>query len=175
MCHQWTFGKVSSFGCVITHIVAKLPYSIFRFQYTFSASSLTYEMLRWASMMDHYLMMDCSIFPCHDWVSGHLDLRTDVAIWPFTEQSLLPRVAAVGSQWTDVGSDLLFTGIWFSRYYLVLWLLLLLYSFLWHVLAFSVMIWRSYKYVDLDVMILCINVPIQTRKFLIHTHWFYPP
>ena len=40
-------------------------------------------------------------------------------------------------------------------------------------LAFSVMIWWSYNYVDLDVSILCIDVP--TWKFLIHTHWFYPP
>ena len=32
---------------------------------------------------------------------------------------------------------------------------LLLYLFVWHVLAFSVMIWRSYKYVDLDVFVLC--------------------
>ena len=36
---------------------------------------------------------------------------------------------------------------------------LLLYSFVWHVLAFSVMIWRSYKFVDLDVSILCIWCP----------------
>ena len=33
----------------------------------------------------------------------------------------------------------------------------------------------SNKYVDLDVFILCIDVPTQTRKFLIYTHWFYPP
>ena len=31
---------------VITYIVVGLPYSIFRFQYTFSPSSLTYEMPR---------------------------------------------------------------------------------------------------------------------------------
>ena len=46
-----------------------------------------------------------------------------------------------------------FRLIWLSRYYLVLWLLLLLYSFLWHVLAFSIWIWQSYKYVDLVVLI----------------------
>ena len=142
---------------VITYIVARLPYSIFRFQYTFSVSSLTYEMHGWAFMIDHYSMMDCSTFPCHDWVLGHLGLRTDVAIYPFIEQSILARVAAIGSQWTDVGSDWLFTGIWLSRYYLVLWLLLLVYSFLWHVLAFSIMIWRSYKYVDLLVLILALS------------------
>ena len=44
-------------------------------------------------------------------------------------------------------------------YYIVLWLSLLLYSFLRHVLAFSIMIWQSYKYVDLDVSVLCIDVP----------------
>ena len=38
----------------------------------------------------------------------------------------------------------------------------LLYSFVWHVLAFSVMIWQSYKYVDLVVLLLCIDVPTQT-------------
>ena len=39
-------------------------------------------------MMDHYFMMDYSTFPCHDRVSGHSYLRTDVAIYPFTEQSV---------------------------------------------------------------------------------------
>ena len=28
---------------------------------------------------------------------------------------------------------------------------------------------------DLDVFVLCIGVPTQTWKFLIYTHWFYPP
>ena len=39
---------------VITYIVAGLPYSIIQTQYFFSARSLTYEMLRWAVLMDHY-------------------------------------------------------------------------------------------------------------------------
>ena len=39
-------------------------------------------------------------------------------------------------------------------------------SFLWHVLAFSVMIWRSYKYVDLDVSILCILCPYSELEVL---------
>ena len=62
-------------------------------------------------MMDHYLMMDYSTFPCHDLFLGNSDLRTDVAIYPFTKQSILPKVAATGSQWIDVVSDWLFTGI----------------------------------------------------------------
>ena len=49
------------------------------------------------------------------------------------------------------------------------------YTHFCDVLAFSIMIWRSYKYVDLDVSILCIDVPTKNWKFLIYTHWFYPP
>ena len=74
----------------------------------------------------------------------------------------MPSFASVFSYWTDVGSDGLFTCLRPSLYYFVLWLSLLLYSFLGDVLAFSVMIWWSYKYVDLDVSLLCIDVPTQS-------------
>ena len=33
------------------------------------------------------------------------------------------------------------------------------YTHFCDVLAISIMIWRSYKYVDLDVYVLCIDVP----------------
>ena len=49
---QWMDGdsedgvRLASYVPIITYIVAELPYSIFQIPVHFSASSLTYEMLR---------------------------------------------------------------------------------------------------------------------------------
>ena len=120
-------------------------------------------------------LMDYSTIPCHDWVSGHSDLRTDVVILAIC-RAVISDKSCINAFSLDICRfKRLFTCLWLNLYYLVLWLLLVIYSFLWHVLAFSVMIWWSYKYVDLDVLILCIDVLTHTWKFLIYTHWFYPP
>ena len=84
---------------VITYIVAGLPYSFFQTQYIFSARSLTYEMLRWALLWIMIIFVDFWTLPCQDWVSGHSDLRTDVAIYLITEQSLMPSFISVLSHW----------------------------------------------------------------------------
>ena len=138
---------------VITYIVVGLPYSIFQISIHFLAISPTYEMLRWASMMDHDLILDYSTIPCHDWVSGNSNLRTDVVLLAICRgvidaQSYI-SVFSLGWCWFKWIICMFMTQL----IYLVLWLSLLLYSFLWHVLTFSVMIWRSYKYVDLDVLL----------------------
>ena len=111
------------------------------------------------------LLVDYSTLPCQEWVSWHSESRIDVVIWSFAEQFVMPRFVSIFSHWTNDGSDGLFAWLWLSLY-IVLWLSLLLYSFWWHVLAFSVMIWRSYKYVDLDVSILCIWCPYSDLEVL---------
>ena len=60
-------------------------------------------------MMDHYLMMEYSTIPCHELVSRHSNLRTDVVIYSVAENLVVTRVASVFSHWTNVGSDGLFT------------------------------------------------------------------
>ena len=151
--------------------------TIFYFSDTvhFSARSLSDEMPRWAVLSDHYfvggllysLMSGLSLrtFSFEDWCCHLVIYRAVIDAQIYISTFSLDRC---WFKW-------IITCLGLGSYYLVLWLSLLLYSFLSHVLAFRVMIWRSYKYVDLDVMILCIDVPTQTWKFLIHTHWFYPP
>ena len=65
---------------VITYIVARLPYSIFQIQYIFQPDLL--HMRCWDEQFWRIiiLLVDYYTLPCQDWVSGHSDLRTDVAI-----------------------------------------------------------------------------------------------
>ena len=93
-----------------------------------------------------FVLVDYCTFPCQDWVSGHLDLRTDVAIYVIFKAVMDAQfyvnsfsLDRWGLRWIILhGYDLAF--------YIVLWLLLLLNWFLWHVLTCGIMIWRSYLY-----------------------------
>ena len=128
--------------CVITYIVARLPYSIFPIQYTFSARSLTYEMLRWAILTDHYFVSGLLYFL----MSGlSLTLRFEEwcshsVICKAVSDTQFVSVFLIGQMMVQMD---IFAWLWLSLYYMELWLSLLLYSSLWHILAFSVMIWRS--------------------------------
>ena len=66
---------------VITHIVARLPYSIFQTQYIFQPDLLHVrswdEQFWWIIIM----LVDYCTLPCQDWVLGHSDFRTYVAIY----------------------------------------------------------------------------------------------
>ena len=85
--------------------------TIFYFSNTvhFSARSLTYEMLRWAVLMDHYYISGLLYSP----MSG-LSLRTlrfEDRCSHFTEQSLMPSFMSVLSHWIDGVSDGLYCMI----------------------------------------------------------------
>ena len=94
----------------------------------FSARSLTYEMLRWAVLTDHYCIggllyspmsrMSLRTLRSEDWCK-HLVI---------TEQLLKPSFILVLSHWTDDVSDGLYAWLWLGLYYIVLSLSLLLYS-----------------------------------------------
>ena len=119
-------------------------------------------------------LMDYSTFPCHDWVSGHSDLRTDVVILAIC-RAIIDAQSCISVFSLDWCWFRWIVCIFMTQLiYLVLWLSLLLYSFLWHVLSFGVMD-LVVIYMDLDVWVLCIDVLTETQNFLIYTHWFYPP
>ena len=131
-------------GAICYHIYSSRA-TIFYFSDTvhFLARSLTYEMLRWAVLTDHYFVSGLLYSPM-----SRLSLRTlrsedRCSHLVITEQFLMPSFISVLSHWIDDGSDGLFAWLWLGTYYIVLWLSLLLYSSLWHVLTCSVMIWRS--------------------------------
>ena len=73
------------------------------------------------------MLVDYCTLPCQDRVSGHSDLRTDVAICVISEQSLMPSFISILSHWTDGVSDRIILHGYDSAFYIVLWLLLLLY------------------------------------------------
>ena len=72
--------NTSSMTTVITYIVAGLPYSIFQIQCIFSARSLTYEMLRWTVLTDHYFVSGLLYSLMSGMSLRTLRSRTDVAI-----------------------------------------------------------------------------------------------
>ena len=132
----------SLWKCVITYIVAGLPYSVFQIQYIFQPNLLHMrcwdEQLWWIIIS----LVDYCTLPCQDWVSGHSDLRKDVAIYSLQSSYWCP----VLYQFFLVGQMMFqmdYVHDYDSAFYIVLWLSLLLYSFLWHVLTCGVMIWRS--------------------------------
>ena len=101
--------------------------TIFYFSETilFSAKSLTYEMLRWGVLSDHYFICGLLYSP----MSG-LSLRT-LRFEDWCSHLVIYR-AVIDAQ--------IYISTLLGFYYIVLWLSLLLYSSLWHVLTCSVMI-----------------------------------
>ena len=65
-----------------------------------------------------FILVDYCTLPCQDRVSGHSDLRTDVAIYVITEQSLMPSFVSVLSYWTDGVSDGLYCMIMIQHFIL---------------------------------------------------------
>ena len=127
---------------VITYIVARLPYSIFQ-TVLFSARSLTYEMLRWATLMDHYYISGL----LYSLMSG-LNLRT----LRFEDRCshLCHYRVVIDAQFYISSFSLdrwclrwIILHDYDSTFYILLWLLLLLYWFLWQILTCGIMIWRS--------------------------------
>ena len=96
---------------VITYIVARLPYSIFQTQYIFQPDVLHMRCWDEHFLWIMFILVDYCTLPCQDWVSGHLDLRTDVAIYVISEQSWMPSVISVLSHWIDGVSDGLYCMI----------------------------------------------------------------
>ena len=127
---------------VFTYIVARLPYSIFQTVH-FSARSLTYEMLRWAVLMDHYCISGLLFSPM-----SRLSLRTLIFEDRCSHLCYFRVVMDAQCYISSFSLDrwclrwILLHG-YDSTFYIVLWLLLLLYWFLWHVLTCGIMIWRS--------------------------------
>ena len=108
-----------------------------------SARSLTYEMLRWAVLMDHYYISGLLYSP----ISG-LSLRT----LRFEDRCshLCHYRAVIDAQFYISAFSLdrwcfrwIILHDYDSAFYMVLWLSLLLYWSLWHVLTCGVMIWQS--------------------------------
>ena len=119
--------------------------TIFYFSDTihFSARSLTYEMLRWAVLPNHYYICGLLYSPKSGPSLRTLRSEDRYSHLVITEQLLMPSFISVLSHWTDDVSDGLYCLIMTQLFYIVLWSSLLLYSFLWHVLTCGVMIWRS--------------------------------
>ena len=90
---------------VITYIVARLPYSIFQTQYVFQPDLLHVRCWDEQFWLIIIILVDYCTLPCQGWVSGHSDLRTDVAIYVISERLLMPIFISVLSHWTDGVSD----------------------------------------------------------------------
>ena len=124
-------------GCINTYIVARLPYSIFQPDLL--------HMRCWDEQFWQIIivLVDYCTLPCQDWASGHSDLRTDVAIYVIF-RAVIDAQFYVSSFSLDRWCPrwILLHG-YDSIFYIVLWLLLLLYWFLWHILTCGIMIWRS--------------------------------
>ena len=131
--------------------------TIFYFSDTihFSARSLTYEMLRWAVLMDHYYISGLLHSPM-----STLSLRT----LRFEDRCshLCHYRAVIDAQFYISSFSLdrwclrwIILHDYDSAFYIVLWLLLLLYWFLWHVLTCGIMIAWSGNHDYMDLVVSC--------------------
>ena len=147
----------------------------------FSARSLTYEVLRWAFLMDHFCISGLLYSPMpgpslrtlkfEDWYSHLCYFRAVVdAQWysgcPVIYQYFLIEYMVFQMDYI--------AWIWLSILYgvmviIALILILVTYIDLWYYDLAVIFIW-TWLYI-----IICNDVLTLALKFSIYTHWFYPP
>ena len=117
--------------CRLCYHIYSSQATIFYFSDTvfFSARSLTYEMLRWAVLPNHYCICGLLYSP----MSG-LSLRTlRFEDWcsrlVITKQLWMPSFISVLSHWTDDVSDGLYAWLWLSFLYCVMVIIALILVF----------------------------------------------
>ena len=71
----------------------------------FSARALTYEMLRWAVLTDHYCISGLLYSPMSELSLRTLRFEDRCSHLVITEQLLMPSFISALSHWTDDGSD----------------------------------------------------------------------
>ena len=99
-----------------------------------------------------FVLVDYCTLPCQDRVSGHFDLRTDVAIYVITEQSLMPNVISVLSHWTNGVSDGLYCMVMTQHF-------ILCYGYYCSYIDSCDMYWLvvswSYSHIYMDLVVYC--------------------